>query len=617
MDHNITPTDYNDYRRETYVGGDVGQEEFVYQEEVTRSGVEEKDCVGGNSEWFMNGRERTKHNETDGEGNGLVCPNVTTCVSNSDRKCDNPSNLSDNHNSVVLIGNGDFNNLCDFPVTEQNVADSKVLTHENNGRKLVSDFEINTAKGTIISFPEFGNTDCIQCPDSTKQFSRVAKTRTVSCPTSFVNIALESDESIQEKENALVIGSTDGKTHCATCESPLRVKTVTREYLVHDAAAAASSNHGIHYNPCGSLSTAIIPRDTEHRAIPVSSLSTNRLPLIELAVNNGVEKTCDSLCKSTIISVTVDTELTALPPHTPPTPSLLAEKKATTSTLHFVTHTPDLLLKTGSLIEMTQSKSDGQVEGVSEKGTGESGMSTHRALIILATIFLVSLASLTFVYRNFPELEEDEYQYLKLPTDIDDAKNLGRVLSHYKDRYYPEVLLAVFVTYIFLQTFAVPGSIFLSILSGFLFRWEVALTLICFCSATGASFCYLLSYLVGRPIVLKYLPDRTRAWQQKVEKQGDNLLFYIIFLRITPFLPNWFINITSPVINVPLWPFWLGTFLGVAPPSVLAVQAGTTLYQLTSSRDAFSFTSVVLLGLAALLSLVPIILKNRLREKFD
>ena len=136
--------------------------------------------------------------------------------------------------------------------------------------------------------------------------------------------------------------------------------------------------------------------------------------------------------------------------------------------------------------------------------------------------------------------------------------------------------------------------------AGFLFRWELALLLICFCSATGASFCYLLSYLAGRPIVLKYLPERTKSWQEKVgvflfsrsqkhlmninfnlicfliyfavallcvcvlqvDKQRDNLLFYIIFLRITPFLPNWFINITSPIINVPLWPFWFGTFIG-------------------------------------------------------
>lgn len=48
----------------------------------------------------------------------------------------------------------------------------------------------------------------------------------------------------------------------------------------------------------------------------------------------------------------------------------------------------------------------------------------------------------------------------------------------------------------------------------------------------------------------------------KVDEHKNNLLNYIIFLRITPFLPNWFINITSPVIGVPLSPFFIGTFLG-------------------------------------------------------
>lgn len=254
---------------------------------------------------------------------------------------------------------------------------------------------------------------------------------------------------------------------------------------------------------------------------------------------------------------------------------------------------------------------------VKAEAVGSEGMGTHRAVLCLVGIFALSITAMAFVYNNFPELEPDEYQYIKLPTDIEDAKNLGRILSHYKDKHYMAVLMGVFTTYIFLQTFAIPGSIFLSILSGFLFRSDLALSVICFCSATGASFCYLLSYLAGRPVVLKYLPERTKQWQEKVDKQRDNLLFYIIFLRITPFLPNWFINITSPVINVPLMPFWFGTFLGVAPPSMLAVQAGTTLYELTSSRDAFSLTSVVLLAVAALLSLVPIVLKNRLREKFD
>lgn len=48
----------------------------------------------------------------------------------------------------------------------------------------------------------------------------------------------------------------------------------------------------------------------------------------------------------------------------------------------------------------------------------------------------------------------------------------------------------------------------------------------------------------------------------QVERHREHLINYIIFLRITPFLPNWFINITSPVINVPLKVFFIGTFLG-------------------------------------------------------
>jgi uncharacterized membrane protein YdjX (TVP38/TMEM64 family) len=77
---------------------------------------------------------------------------------------------------------------------------------------------------------------------------------------------------------------------------------------------------------------------------------------------------------------------------------------------------------------------------------------------------------------------------------------------------------------------------------------------------------------VGRKLVLTYLPEKAASWSEQVLKHKKNMLSYIIFLRITPFLPNWFINIVSPVIGVDLRPFWLGTFLGVAPPSFVAIQ---------------------------------------------
>ncbi|CAG2054870.1 unnamed protein product [Timema podura] len=159
-----------------------------------------------------------------------------------------------------------------------------------------------------------------------------------------------------------------------------------------------------------------------------------------------------------------------------------------------------------------------------------------------------------------------------------------------------------------LQTFAIPGSISLSILSGFLFPFPLALFLVCFCSATGASLCYLLSFFLGRRVVYRYFPEKVAQWAAIVNKHRSNLFNYMLFLRMTPFLPNWFINIVSPVIDVPLFPFWVGTFL------VVAIQAGQTLYNLSASSDTWSWFSVVILGLFAVLSLVPVILKRQLRD---
>ncbi|XP_067444689.1 transmembrane protein 41B [Thunnus thynnus] len=246
-----------------------------------------------------------------------------------------------------------------------------------------------------------------------------------------------------------------------------------------------------------------------------------------------------------------------------------------------------------------------------------AGGSARMSLLILLSIFTCSASVMYLVYRNFPELPDDEMEKIKIPKDMDDAKALGTVLSKYKDTYYSQVLVAYFATYVFLQTFAIPGSIFLSILSGYLYPFPLALFLVCLCSGLGASFCYMLSYLVGRPMVYKYLTERALKWSQQVDKHRDHLINYIIFLRITPFLPNWFINITSPVINVPLGVFFIGTFLGVAPPSFVAINAGTTLYKLTTAGEAVSWNSLAVLGVLAVLSILPVCFQKKLQQKLE
>ncbi|XP_069479772.1 transmembrane protein 41B [Ambystoma mexicanum] len=252
------------------------------------------------------------------------------------------------------------------------------------------------------------------------------------------------------------------------------------------------------------------------------------------------------------------------------------------------------------------------------KGKAQSeGGSAKASLLTLLAIFLAAASIMFLVYKHFPQLSEDERATVKVPRDMDDAKALGKVLSKYKDTHYMEVMVAYFTTYVFLQTFAIPGSIFLSILSGFLYPFPLALFLVCLCSGLGASFCYLLSYLVGRPIVYKYFTERAVNWSKQVDRHREHLINYVIFLRITPFLPNWFINITSPVIDVPLGVFFWGTFLGVAPPSFIAIKAGTTLYQLTTAGEAVSWNSVIVLVILAVLSILPAIFQKKLKQKFE
>ena len=91
---------------------------------------------------------------------------------------------------------------------------------------------------------------------------------------------------------------------------------------------------------------------------------------------------------------------------------------------------------------MNVSSSQGKVEKPSKVG------STKNALLCLVTIFLISVLSLAYVYSKFPEVEDAEKAHLKLPRNMEDAKNLGVVLSRYKEKYYIEVLGGVFITYI-------------------------------------------------------------------------------------------------------------------------------------------------------------------------
>lgn len=85
----------------------------------------------------------------------------------------------------------------------------------------------------------------------------------------------------------------------------------------------------------------------------------------------------------------------------------------------------------------------------------------------------------------------------------------------------------------------------------------------------------------------------------------------MLFLRVTPTLPNLFINLASPIVDVPFHIFFLATLVGLIPASYITVRAGLALGDLKSVKDLYDFKTLSVLFLIGCVAIVPTLLKRK------
>ncbi len=125
------------------------------------------------------------------------------------------------------------------------------------------------------------------------------------------------------------------------------------------------------------------------------------------------------------------------------------------------------------------------------------------------------------------------------------------------------------------------------------------------CATIGPSISFGLSHLVGRLVVRWIFPRQMEWFSKQVAKRRRNLFNFLLFLRITPFLPNFFINLASPLLDVPLSYFVVATFFGIMPATFMHVSAGQQLAEMTDLGGQFSLTRLLLLSLLGGIVLLP------------
>lgn len=171
-------------------------------------------------------------------------------------------------------------------------------------------------------------------------------------------------------------------------------------------------------------------------------------------------------------------------------------------------------------------------------------------------------------------------------------------------------------TYIVAMVFVIPASI-LTLAAGFVFGLPLGVVLVSIGSVLGASAAFLVGRFFVREWVTKRIAGlpRFRVLDQATRHEG----FMIVFLvRLSPLFPFNVINYGLALTSVRFRHYFLASWLGMLPVTILYVYIGSVakdLSELTSGRgqDGAAGRMLLFVGFAATVLLTIIITRNATR----
>ncbi|RLN58938.1 hypothetical protein BBJ28_00022413 [Nothophytophthora sp. Chile5] len=269
-------------------------------------------------------------------------------------------------------------------------------------------------------------------------------------------------------------------------------------------------------------------------------------------------------------------------------------------------HVPDASSSSDPFAPDGAVSSPAWLEGVSEGGKPALAVAAgahgwQRDVQLVAVIFLASTALLGVALHSLvlSALTPAEWDALRAPTSLEAAQQLGETLQTFAERAPSALLLAHMLCYLYLQTFAIPGTVFFNLLGGALFGVALGFPLCLAYNTLGSVFMFLLSRRFGRRVVTRFFPQKLASLRDMMDAHRDEMGLYMVFLRVFPFTPNWFINMASPHLAIPLGQFILGPLIGLIPYNFLSCKAGLILRELRSRGDIIDTATTVQLIVVA------------------
>eukprot|EP01016_Furgasonia_blochmanni_P043166 TRINITY_DN5819_c0_g1_i10.p1 TRINITY_DN5819_c0_g1~~TRINITY_DN5819_c0_g1_i10.p1 ORF type:complete len:259 (-),score=27.86 TRINITY_DN5819_c0_g1_i10:63-839(-) len=204
------------------------------------------------------------------------------------------------------------------------------------------------------------------------------------------------------------------------------------------------------------------------------------------------------------------------------------------------------------------------------------------ALFVLSVLFEVGV--IYYTAHHLPD---------RSPTTFEKAQQLAHVFKGYLETNYWTLMFFQVGSFLFLQTWCIPGTFFFNLLGGALFGIWVGFPVCLACNTLGAFFCYNLSRFFAGDLIHRKLGPQLNFVKQKLAEHRKDLFFYMISSRVFPGSPNWLMNITIPHLKVPKRYFVASIAIGLTPWNFLTCEAGVIISHF-KSKDEIMDTKKIL-----------------------
>lgn len=171
-------------------------------------------------------------------------------------------------------------------------------------------------------------------------------------------------------------------------------------------------------------------------------------------------------------------------------------------------------------------------------------------------------------------------------------------------------LAVFFIAEVILVALSAPVGIWMSALGGFLFGFWVGTAVVSVAAMLGAILAFLAARYIFFDMIHRAAETRPRIkrWLAAIDKGlHEHGAYYVLLLRLTPVFPFWAVNLGLGLTRLRLRDYWWATQLGMLPATLVVVNAGASLAEITTLSELLSLR--VLLALS-LLPLVPFVLRR-------